>query len=130
MPGRTPRRPASPSSPSSTTRSTGPSDRLPGALLDFGRAALWAVRPVADDGVHVDELADAVAGQLAPVAGVLDPAEGQPGVGRGHAVDRGVPRPQPGGNRGAALQVAGPDVAAEPEAGVVGQLDGVIGVPG
>lgn len=37
--------------------------------------------------LDVDELADAVAGQLAPVARALDAAEGEARVRRGHGVD-------------------------------------------
>src|SRR5579884_712755 len=81
-----------------------------------------------DDGLDVGELADAEAAELAAVAAAFDAAEGEAGVGGDHAVDEDVAGFDATGELGAALDVGGPQRGAQAVGGVVGQLDGVVGV--
>src|SRR5262245_39963155 len=76
-------------------------------------------------GLHVDEFFDAVAAELASVAGVLDAAERQPRIGSDERVHEGRARVEGAGDALAAGGVAGEDGGAEAEAGVVGDADGV-----
>ena len=84
--------------------------------------------PLGDDNrLGVEELAHPHVGQLAPIAGHLDSAEGKPGVGGDECVDKTGTCLQPiPGYLLSKFEVRGEDGGTEPELGVVGDADRVI----
>src|SRR5476651_2437083 len=108
--------------------------RLASAAVDalFGnhrrhRSVSSNAEPSADpDGLDVDELADAFAGELAPVASLLDAAERQARIALYHSVDEHRTGLQLGRELLLLGQIVGERSRAQSERGVVGLLDGLI----
>src|SRR5258705_5450774 len=92
-----------------------------------GAVALLDLAPCLRDPhcFDVDELADAVLGELAPVARALDPAEGQARIGLHDAIDEHRTGLDLCRQTLTALAVLGPDRGAETEGRGVGEPDGV-----
>src|SRR5258708_38818263 len=85
-------------------------------------AALALLAGPDPDGLRVAEFLDAVAAELATVAGGLDPAEGQLGIRGGGAVDEHHAGLEPLDELLLLAGVGGPDVGAQPVVGGVRQL--------
>src|ERR1700746_688822 len=85
--------------------------------------------PLSDgDGLDVHKFADAVGGEFTSVAGVLDSAEGDAGVGSDHLVDEHHAGLEFVDEAFTLAVVGGPGARAEAEAAVVGEPDGFVDV--
>src|SRR6266545_2032607 len=89
------------------------------------RSHVWTLTwPCRDpDRLDIDELTNPIGAQLAPVAGLFDPTEGQPRVRRNHAVDEHRPRLELVDEARALGRVVGPCTRAESKGRIVGQVD-------
>src|SRR5580700_2294904 len=80
------------------------------------------------DCLDIHELADAVGRKLASMPGVFDPAERDAGIGGDHLVDEHHTAFEFVDEPFALVLVGGPGAGAEPEAAVVGQVDGFVDI--